>query len=672
MAESFGGEGGRDSGSSRESGRTWCLKRVGMSEEWLLLEDGGEVTIGRGAGVTYQLMSKSCPLMISRNHCVFKQNTEGQWTVTDNKSLNGVWLNCERIDPSRPYCLQEGDFIQLGVPLKHRETAEYEYTVIREEWKNVCPFLASRIDQLPDKTKDMRTKRKISLEESEVSGAEGPSNSRSKRDRVSFENDLFGKSEGVRTELSKQPTESTDIAPHPPKPSKKEKKKNHCSTAQPEPGLCVKSKDPKTSDLAQSWNGLEQIMKTLADMTKLKTKMQETQTAVLNVRQKNKKCAPKEIQVLEKELQDLQDQLHTKQEHQQQRVEQLEKTFCEELEGAKEEGEEKLKEQLAQVLMQPENDCASCYKAGTAKRKLAQLGNGCAGCLKASVTKRRPVWWGNGCAGCSEGKQVREAGSGEEEEEKEEGGKKEHHALVEELSRSKKDFEEIIKAKDRELKETKEEKEKARAQKEEALSQMNDVLENELQCTVCAELFIEAVTLNCAHSFCSYCINEWMKRRQECPICRGNIISKTRSLVLDNCIDRMVENLDDETKQHRLFLIQERKGQQAVPETPASESESSTFLSSSDSESSSNTSALDSETSSVTSMNSIMSISSYESDDYEEDSDNHHVILASCQQGPLKAPSLYAFQPSPAADVIRVRLAGRKAPPRTGAAGKRK
>ncbi|XP_053160748.1 E3 ubiquitin-protein ligase RNF8 isoform X2 [Hemicordylus capensis] len=520
MAECLGGDGGV-SCPPRGSRQTWCLKRVGMGEEWLLLEDGSEVTIGRGAGVTYQLMSKSCPLMISRNHCVFKQNTDGQWMVTDNKSLNGVWLNCERIDPSKAYLLQEGDYIQLGVPLKHRETAEYEYILIKEEWKKVSQFLALKNDQLTEKTKDMRAKRKISLEESEASGAEGPSNSRSKRDKVSFDNDSLGKSEGGRAELSKQPTENMDIMLLSPRPSKKEKKKNHCCIVQPEHVLPLASEDQKAPKLAQSWNGLEQIMKTLADMTELKAKMQEKQTAVLNVRQKNKKCAPKEIQVLEQELQDLQDQLCTEQQHQQQRVEQLEKTFYEEMEGTKEEeGEVRVKEQLAEVLMQ-------------------------------------------------------------------------HRALMEELSRSKKDFEEIIKAKDRELKETKEEKERARAQKEEALSQMNDVLENELQCTICSEHFIEAVTLNCAHSFCSYCIKEWMKRKLECPICRGAIFSKTRSLVLDNCIDRMVENLDDETKHRRLSLIKERKGEQVAPESPASDSESSSLISSSDSESSSVTSTLD-------------------------------------------------------------------------------
>nr|XP_056709066.1 E3 ubiquitin-protein ligase RNF8 [Euleptes europaea] len=551
MAESFGGD-GRAARPSGDSGQVWCLKRAGMGDEWLLLEAGSEVTIGRGAGVTYQLMSKSCPLMISRNHCVFKQNTDGQWTVTDNKSLNGVWLNFERIDPSKAYLLQEGDFIQLGVPLKHRETAEYEYTLIKDEWKKVSPLLALKNDQLTEKMKDVRAKRKVSLEEVDSSGVEGPSSFRSKRDRLSSDADSLGKSEAVGTELSKQPTENMDVVLPPPRPSKKEKKKNHCSVVQVGNAASPISKDLKAPSLAQSWSGLEEIMKTLAEMTKLKAKMQEKQTAVLNVRQKKKKCTPKDIQVLEQELQDLQDQLCTEQEQQQQRVEQLEKTY-EELEGTEEQGEEKLKEQLAQVLVQ-------------------------------------------------------------------------HRALMEELSRSKKDFEEIIKAKDRELKETKEEKEKARAQKEEALNQMNDVLENELQCTICSEHFIEAVTLNCAHSFCSYCIKEWMKRKVECPICRRTILSKTRSLVLDNCIDRMVENLDIEMKHRRLALIKERKGKQVALESPASESESSSITSFSDSESSSDTSTLDSETSSLTSVRSILSISSDESDDYEGDSDSQHVI----------------------------------------------
>ncbi|NXD14595.1 RNF8 ligase, partial [Nothocercus nigrocapillus] len=451
------------------------------------------VSVGRGLDLTYQLLSKTCPLMISRKHCVFQQNAEGQWTVKDNKSLNGVWLNKQRLDPLKAYPIAEGDRIQLGVPLENREAAEYEYEVIKDEWEKIKPFLAQRNDL--GKTKSPRTKRKYSVEESEISGSEGPSDSRSKRDRMSCGSELSGKS-WERVEQAKQITEKMDLKLPAPGPSEE-----HGGPVHSEKAVPVAHRDQKGSSLAQSWTGLEMLRKTLVDIMKLKVKVQEKQQAVLNVKQRRRKCARKEILAMEQELRELQDQLYLEQEQHQQQVEELEKTFCKEqqkLEGLKwQHGEENLKEQLAQVLQE-----ASSYKA--------RLGLA-------------------------------------------------HRALMEELSRSKKDFEEIIRAKNKELEETKEEKEKVRAQKEEVLNQMNDVLENELQCTICSEHFIEAVTLNCAHSFCSYCINEWTKRKVECPICRQEIKSKTRSLVLDNCIDRMVEKLDVEMKDHRLALIRERK-----------------------------------------------------------------------------------------------------------------
>ncbi|NXL55729.1 RNF8 ligase, partial [Chordeiles acutipennis] len=480
------------------------------------------VTIGRGLDLTYQLVSKTCPLMISRKHCVFQQNAEGQWTVKDNKSLNGVWLNKQRLDPSKVYPIAEGDRIQLGVPLENKETAEYEYEVIKEEWEKIRPFLAQRSDL--GKAKTSRTKRKFSLEELETSGSEGPSNSRFKRDRVSCDNEPLGKSWG-RAEEAKQITEKMDVKLSSPGPSEEDSSPVLRSPVHSEKAVSVPCKDLKGSSLAQSWTGLEMLRKTLVDITKLKVKVQEKQTAVLNVKQKRRKCAQKEILAMEQELQELQDQLHMEQEHHQQQVDELERTFCKEqekLEGLNwQHGEGNVKEQLAQ-----------------------------------------------------------------------------HRALMEELSRSKKDFEEIIRAKNKELEETKEEKEKVRAQKEEVLNQMNDVLENELQCTICSEYFIEAVTLNCAHSFCSYCINEWTKRKVECPICRQEIKSKTRSLVLDNCIDRMVEKLDVEMREHRLTLIRERKGKQNVLVKPATDNDICV----------------------VSSICSILSMRSCDSEDSEEDS----------------------------------------------------
>ncbi|XP_069464866.1 E3 ubiquitin-protein ligase RNF8 isoform X2 [Ambystoma mexicanum] len=447
--------------------------------------------------------------MISRTHCFLRQNESGQWTITDNKSLNGVYLNKERVEPSKSHQICEGDQIQLGVPLEDGERAEYEYELIHQEREKVEPFLT---EQLKGKMKGPRTKRKYSAHEMDATGADSSSSSKSKALRLSWQ----GEEQSVpsqRAELSKQPTETIGSRLSAPGPSTQDSSQPYCSTqafesdgefaaqADPKSALRDKGKKNTVSMASRSTVQLTKVRETMQEIRKLKVRVQEKQTAVLSVKQQNKKRAQKEVCEMERELQELHDQLRTEQEQQLQRVKQLEKTFYEEeqqLEGDfSPEVDNGLKDQLAQALQ-------------------------------------------------------------------------EHTLLMEELNRSKKDFEEIIQAKNKELKETMEEKEKVQAQKEEAVNQMNDVLDNELQCIICSEHFIEAVTLNCAHSFCSYCIKEWIKRKVECPICRQEIVTQTRSLVLDNCIQRMVENLSHEMRQHRLALINERKDVKATPEAPVS------------------------------------------------------------------------------------------------------
>ncbi|XP_049623041.1 E3 ubiquitin-protein ligase RNF8-like [Suncus etruscus] len=460
--------------------RTWCLQRVGMDSQWLLLEDGREVTIGRGLGVTYQLVSKICHRMISRNHCVLKQNAEGQWTIMDNKSVNGVWLNKERLVPLKFYSIHKGDHIQLGVPLEHKEHAEYEYEVAEEDWERLYPCLAPKSDQ-------MRTKRKFSLERLESSGVEGPSHSISKISKVSCEPECPVKTPG-KGAVTSSSSGCADAKQTSLEPSEMVRGKQTC----PGPTEVMEPpKKPKASNSSASQSNLELLKMTVSRILKVKTQMQEKLMAVLNVKRQTQKGNAKEMEKMEQELKDLQSQLCAEQVQQQAQAEQLEKTFQEKDEHLqnleKEQGKEHLKQQLVQTLQ-------------------------------------------------------------------------EYHSLMEELNRSKKDFEAIIQAKNKELEQTKEEKEKVQAKMEEVLSHVNDVLNNELQCIICSEYFIEAVTLNCAHSFCSYCINDWMKRKAECPICRKDIESKTYTLVLDNCIDKMVENLSSEVKERRAALTRERKG----------------------------------------------------------------------------------------------------------------
>ncbi|XP_039323591.1 E3 ubiquitin-protein ligase RNF8 isoform X5 [Saimiri boliviensis] len=410
----------------RAGGRSWCLRRVGMSTGWLLLEDGREVTVGRGFGVTYQLVSKICPLMISRNHCVLKQNPEGQWTITDNKSLNGVWLNRQRLEPLRVYSIHKGDYIQLGVPLENKENAEYEYEVTEEDWETIYPCLSPKNDQMIEKNKGLRTKRKFSLDEFEGPGAEGPSDLKSKINKVSCESGQSVKSQG-KGEVASTPSENLNPKLAALEPSKK-------TTGAPiYPGFPkVTEAQQKASNSSASQSSLQLFKVTMSRILKLKIQMQEKQEAVKNVKKQTQKGNSKKIVKMEQELQDLQSQLCAEQAQQQARVEQLEKTFQEEEQHLQDleivQGEEDLKEQLAQALQ-------------------------------------------------------------------------EHRVLMEELNRSKKDFEAIIQAKNKELEQTKEEKEKMQAQKEEVLSHMNDVLENELQCIICSEYFIEQRDCPEGHAF---------------------------------------------------------------------------------------------------------------------------------------------------------------------------
>ncbi|KAK2113636.1 E3 ubiquitin-protein ligase rnf8 [Saguinus oedipus] len=515
------------------------------------------VTVGRGFGVTYQLVSKICPLMISRNHCVLKQNPEGQWTITDNKtlaveyikephpeiSLNGVWLNRERLEPLRVYSIHKGDYIQLGVPLENKENAEYEYEVTEEDWETIYPCLSPKNDQMIEKNKGLRTKRKFSLDELEGPGAEGPSNLKSKINKVSCESGQSVKSQG-KGEVASTPSENLN----PKLAALEPRKKTTGAPIYPGfPKVTEAHRKQKASNSSASQSSLQLFKVTMSRILKLKIQMQEKQEAVRNVKKQTQKGHSKKIVKMEQELQDLQSQLCAEQAQQQARVEQLEKTFQEEEQhlqttsGLEIVQEEDLKQQLAQALQEPN---LQKQTQGHSESSSVDLDG-----HKCWVNFRGPSAF---------------------------GGLPSHQALMEELNRSKKDFEAIIQAKNKELEQTKEEKEKMQAQKEEVLSHMNDVLENELQCIICSEYFIEEMYINKSKKerfiFLGvkralaeidqrdYSEDEWMKRKIECPICRKDIESKTYSLVLDNCINKMVDNLSSEVKERRIVLIRERKG----------------------------------------------------------------------------------------------------------------
>lgn len=440
-----------------------CLKRVGRNSDWLRLLGNTEIRIGRGLDVTHQLLSPSCPLMISRLHCTVRQREDGQWTVTDEKSLNGVWVNGNRIPAEEAHQLRLGDSIQLGVPVTGTEV-EFDYVLVQRPLRDIKHYLARGHKESPKAAPvSKKSKRKWSVEEVE------PSTSKPKLYRCSSADKSFAK-------------------PCPASPAQRQPRLAHSQSEETGTSRQVQEVD-RPSDGSNSPCDLDELQMYSQNILRLREQVDDTQRQVASLGGAPQRAHPlreEHVKELQAQLETLRAKMH--------RMETLEKSFSRtkrQLEAQKtKQQEEHLKKQLEEALQ-------------------------------------------------------------------------EQKKVIDELAHSREGFEEILLAKNKELELTKEEKEKARAQKEEVVTQVTEVLENELQCIICSELFIEAVILSCAHSFCSHCIKQWRRKKDECPICRRAIQSQTRCLALDNCIDSMVKNLSLDMKSRRQTLITERKADAA-------------------------------------------------------------------------------------------------------------
>uniref|UniRef100_UPI0037E9A1FE E3 ubiquitin-protein ligase TRIM35-like n=1 Tax=Semicossyphus pulcher TaxID=241346 RepID=UPI0037E9A1FE len=83
-------------------------------------------------------------------------------------------------------------------------------------------------------------------------------------------------------------------------------------------------------------------------------------------------------------------------------------------------------------------------------------------------------------------------------------------------------------------------------------SRSGSMLEEELSCPVCCEIFKDPVVLKCSHSFCRACLQQfWNKKkaRRECPICRRkcSLTEPTVSLALKNVADTFLREQERRT-----------------------------------------------------------------------------------------------------------------------------
>lgn len=91
------------------------------------------------------------------------------------------------------------------------------------------------------------------------------------------------------------------------------------------------------------------------------------------------------------------------------------------------------------------------------------------------------------------------------------------------------------------------------------MDNFRELAESQLQCAVCNELFVESVSINCGHTFCNFCIGQWKKKKNNCPVCRADITQQAEVKVLDEYVDKVYEQFVGEGgKQQRKVLKEER------------------------------------------------------------------------------------------------------------------
>lgn len=74
-------------------------------------------------------------------------------------------------------------------------------------------------------------------------------------------------------------------------------------------------------------------------------------------------------------------------------------------------------------------------------------------------------------------------------------------------------------------------------------SQLPQLDESSLQCSICMDLIISCKTAVCGHSFCEECLSESLLRRRECPICRKDIRRQPihSSLIVDQAVKLLIK-----------------------------------------------------------------------------------------------------------------------------------
>ncbi|XP_064623080.1 E3 ubiquitin-protein ligase RNF8-like isoform X2 [Lineus longissimus] len=503
-------------------------------DKFVSLDDRNNLTVGRSVHSDLKLVTKNC--VISRNHAVLRKRPDDEWVVTDNKSLNGVTVNGERLVPFKEHVLNDCDIVQFGVKTDENTPAEFVYR-FHKKYLNLTNHARRDSSGSTDANSNIK-KRKHS----------NPGEENSPDKKAKTESACTSPSKLLREKLAAQELLAKARIEEGERKLLEIQKKAEQDRLSQEASLEEERQAAKER--------LAEAEKKVADMQRLadleleaqnRLKEQEKRLADLEEVREREKCAQERVLLAEQQLAEMQQKLQEKE--------------VAEAKARREivEKEEKLKEELQLSRARLEEEKLQLEE--DMKRKLEEELKKKEDQMKERLTREKDE--------LMEARRKIERDLQNEMERKLEEKDKNLH---EELLQQKQKLDKVIQKKELEqkmlecqLSETKaenlKEKENALRVKDDVLSNFADLMETELQCSICNELFIQATSLNCTHSFCSFCIEQWMKKKKECPLCRIKITSHISSIVLDSYIDTMLEHLSEDLKQHREEEINFRKSQ---------------------------------------------------------------------------------------------------------------
>lgn len=87
---------------------------------------------------------------------------------------------------------------------------------------------------------------------------------------------------------------------------------------------------------------------------------------------------------------------------------------------------------------------------------------------------------------------------------------------------------------------------------------IEEILDSDVYCAICREVYVHPIILNCSHSFCKFCLIFWLNKQVCCPSCRMVAVFQTENLALRNTISKMISNTSAKYKRERSNLVQQR------------------------------------------------------------------------------------------------------------------